>query len=53
LREVFGYSGGYAPVQLQGFVAMATRSGLAPFIKLASSIRSHQAGIDASAGPRP
>ena len=48
LREVFRNSGGYARVQLQGFVAMATRSGLAPFIKLASSIRSHQAGIDAA-----
>ena len=48
LREVFRYSAGYARVQLQGFVAMATCSGLAPFIKLASSIRSHQAGIDAA-----
>ncbi len=48
LRDVFHYSGGYAPVQLQGFVTMATRSGLAPFIKLASRIRSHQVGIDAA-----
>ncbi len=39
LREVFLNSGGYARVQLQGFVAMATRSGLAQFIKLASRIR--------------
>jgi transposase len=37
LRDVFHYSGGYAPVQLQGFVTMATRSGLAPFIKLAAA----------------
>jgi len=35
-------------VQLQSFVAMAARSGLAPFIKLASRIRSHQAGINAA-----
>jgi transposase len=48
LREVFRYSGGYARVQLQGVVAMATRSGLAPFIELASSMRSDPAGIDAA-----
>ena len=48
LREVFRNSGGYARVQLQGFVAMATRSGLTPFIKLASRIRAHQVGIDAA-----
>jgi len=46
LREVVTYSGGYARVQLQGFVAMAAGSGLARFIKLASRIRSHQAGIN-------
>ena len=48
LREVFAYSGGYARVQLQGWLTMAARSGLAPFIMLAKSIRTHQAGIDAA-----
>ena len=48
LREVFFYSGGYARVQLQGWLNMAARSGLAPFVKLAKSIRAHQAGIDAA-----
>ena len=44
----FGVAVTYACVQLQGLVAMATRSGLAPFIKLASRIRSHQVGINAA-----
>ena len=48
LREVFTYSGGCARVQLQGFVAMAARSGQTPFIKLASRIRAHQVGINAA-----
>ncbi len=48
LREVFRYSGTYARVQLQGFVAIATRRGLAPFINLASRIRAQQLGIDAA-----
>ena len=33
-------------MQRQGFVAMATRSGLAPFVKLASRILAHQLGIN-------
>lgn len=48
LRSVFTYSGASARVQLQGFVSLASRSNLEPFIKLAQRIVSHRAGIESA-----
>jgi transposase len=42
-----------APTHLDAWLAWASRSRLAPFVKLARTIRRHRAGILAAIRPRP